>query len=320
MKIAVYNGETYHNEMFGYIINYCKTKNHKLTVYCKSNKKVATFSSDNSYIELYKTLFLGYPVEFKELHEFTDEKYGFDMIILVTDDDASFNTDDITINNKTIRIDHYYKVRRPLIKKCIATRPFSRDYYRNFAIPCYPIISNRIQKEEDSINIAIVGCANPYSGKLINRLSSHKKINLLLMGKAILPNCFDEISNKFNINVYENIESIEMLKIINASHYVMTDYKDSRDRGDEHEHNIMSGSIPLSFSMLVPLIISKQTNQFYKFDNVIEFDKYTNDEILLTPIDLNKLKKNRDEIIEKNNKLFDMYSKAIEFYHKWGEP
>jgi hypothetical protein len=43
----------------------------------------------------------------------------------------------------------------------------------------------------------------------------------------------------------------------------------------------MSGSIPLSFSILVPLIISKQTNSHYQFKNVIEFDKYNTEEPII---------------------------------------
>jgi len=67
----------------------------------------------------------------------------------------------------------------------------------------------------------------------------------------------------------------------------------------------MSGCIPLSFSMLVPLILSKETNSYYQFKNAIEYVKDSTDVIELKDIDYDELKKERSEHIEKNNALFD---------------
>ena len=76
-----------------------------------------------------------------------------------------------------------------------------------------------------------------------------------------------------------------------------------------YEDKQMTGSIPLAFSLLVPLIISKQTNRFYQFENVIEFDKSSCEDISLINIDIDELEKERDIIIKHN---FDMFDKHIE--------
>jgi hypothetical protein len=67
----------------------------------------------------------------------------------------------------------------------------------------------------------------------------------------------------------------------------------------------MSGAIPLSFTTLTPLIISKHTNMYYNLKNVIEYDKNSSDPIILQPINIISLENERAELLEKNNNLFN---------------
>jgi hypothetical protein len=75
----------------------------------------------------------------------------------------------------------------------------------------------------------------------------------------------------------------------------------------------MSASIPLSLSLAVPLLISKETNVYYKLKNVIEYD--TEGDIVLGEIDREKLINERDEIVSKNVDLFDKYVTTIQSNH-----
>jgi hypothetical protein len=61
----------------------------------------------------------------------------------------------------------------------------------------------------------------------------------------------------------------------------------------------MSGSVPLAFSLLTPLIISKQNNAVYNFKNVIEYDLNSIDKICIDKniINYNKLAEERNELI-----------------------
>ena len=69
----------------------------------------------------------------------------------------------------------------------------------------------------------------------------------------------------------------------------------------KYEKAKMSGAIPLAFSLGIPLIISKQTNEYYKFKNVIEFDKTTDDDIILTDISPELIENERNELMSKFN-------------------
>ena len=96
-----------------------------------------------------------------------------------------------------------------------------------------------------------------------------------------------------------------MMNILYKCDFLLADSNIDTDYEDKQ----MTGSIPLAFSLLVPLIISKQTNRFYKFENVIEFDKGCNEDIILKNIEMDSLEKERNHIINQN---FDMFDKHIE--------
>jgi mannosyltransferase OCH1-like enzyme len=96
------------------------------------------------------------------------------------------------------------------------------------------------------------------------------------------------------------LDANEMINLLKKCDYVLTDVTSNTD----HINGIsMSGNIPLAFSTLTPLIISKTNNLLYKFKNVIEFDLNSDDKIIIEKgkIDVNLLVKERDELI----KMFD---------------
>jgi hypothetical protein len=69
----------------------------------------------------------------------------------------------------------------------------------------------------------------------------------------------------------------------------------------------MSGSIPIAFSSLTKLIISKKNNTFYKFASVKEFDFESNDNILLEDTTEETLKL----IEEERNHLISMFHNNV---------
>lgn len=297
-KIAIYNGFSFHYEMFGYIIHYCKTKNYDLTIY----------SDDNlGYKDYYKPIFSN---EYRPVFLFELEKQHYDFIFLITDDDRSYKINDNEINKKTICIDHYYKIRNPVFEKRIATRPFSNEYYRNWALPVYPIKNmneitmNEIKTNEtNEINIVLLSDDNKYTIDILNRLQSSKKIILYAIARNMTIDKFKGLN--MDIRIYKNIHTNELINILLKSSFIITDVSQSKNYVS---HN-MSGAIPLAFSTLTPLIISKETNSYYKFKNVIEFNSI--DPIVLHDINIDDLKKERDEMIEKNHELFDSMIKVL---------
>jgi hypothetical protein len=298
MQVAIFNSFNFHYEMYGYIIYFCKCRNYNITIYDNNN---------DDYIEVYNTLIKNYNTTYKKIELFDSEKYIYDVIFLTTDDDRNFNTNDMNINNKTISIDHSFEIRNNL-KKRIAVRPFPNEYYRDWILPVYPIITIEEKQHsmiENETNIVLLGDSiYNYNTRILNRLKSNNKITIHAIGRFMDINRFHGVANNLNIVIYRNISTKYLINILCIANYVITDVNET----DNYTDNRMSGAIPLSIGILTPLIISKQTNKYYNFSNVIEYDKEsTDDDINLYNINLKDLCKERDELIDNNNKIFDNF-------------
>ena len=95
------------------------------------------------------------------------------------------------------------------------------------------------------------------------------------------------------------------MRVIDACQFVLTDHVID----NKYENEQMSGSIPLAFSLLVPLIISSQTNQYYKFENVIEFYKIDDADIVLRDIDILDLETERNFLVLQNHNMLKKHIK-----------
>jgi len=298
MKIAIFNALHSHHELYGYIIHYCILKKHSLAIFCNCN-------TDQGYIDFFNNFFINNNIEYKNVSDFESKKHNYDSIILLTDDDWSFQINDNETNNKTICIDHFYKIRNPIFEKRIAIRPFSNEYYRNWALPIYPLINSGKKKElieKDKCNIVLLGdSVMNYNVNVINRIKSNKKIVVHAISRNMSIDKFTGLDTSIEIHIYSNINTNYLFNILSNARYVITDLTESKNYTSE----IMSGSIPIAFSTLTPLIISKETNSYYQFKNVIEFDKNSENDILLENMDIQSLESERDELIRKNHELFD---------------
>lgn len=305
-KVAIYNGFSFHYEMLGYLLYYCLYKKFEIVVYCN-------LKESNGYIELFRYFFGNYNFEYRCISLFDSEKDQYNLFILVTDDDLSFNTENPEINNRTIRIDHSILVRRTEIKKCIATRPFFNGLVRPWALPCYPIITlnNRLEiiknNNTDETHILILGNDHMYHTPIINRLSSENPIVIHAVSRDMNESRFSKLKDNITLKIYKDIHALELFQIATKCNYVITDIFVNPN----YENKKMSGSIPFSFSILVPLIISKQTNSHYQFENVIEFDKYSDEPILLNSM-------NEDFFINleiERTKLIHIFFRIMDYYY-----
>jgi glycosyl transferase family 25 len=196
------------------------------------------------------------------------------------------------------------------------------------------LINNELLNN-DFLNIAIIGlcgeydkynkitCYN-YNVDFINRLKTDKRIRLHVIAKNVTSLQFIDLKPPTELHTYENIQTEHMFNVLKQCSFIFTDINclgdESREiyRNDDifkkyignappevykkkYEKRTMSGAIPLAFSLCIPLIISKQTNQYYKFKNVIEFDKNTNEDIILTNIFPELIENERNELMSKFN-------------------
>ena len=123
----------------------------------------------------------------------------------------------------------------------------------------------------------------------------------------VFETCNDFASNlnsNIEIHLHEQMNTMQMIELLKKCDYVMTDLQN-----DDHINGItMSGIVPLSFSTLSTLIISKQNNRLYGFKNVVEFELNSDEPIVLSKngsTHVEQLKLERD-------KLVGMYDEFIE--------
>lgn len=292
-KIAAYNGFDFHYEMYGYILDYCKSRNYSLTIYSDNTNNLG-------YIDFYKSLFD--VVDLKSISQFQEDRYDYDAIFLLTDDDFSFPTEDAKINRKTICIDHLQEIRNPVFETHVATRPFAKK--RPWALPTFPILTSRekmenMKEKEEDIIVFLGHTPNTHNKDVLQRFVSTRKIRLIVISR----NNESRITGlPYPVEYYSDLSTKELINILRRASYVITDITNHKD----YTHELMSGSIPLAFSTLTPLIMSKATNEYYKFNNVIEFDTAAQAaDIVLKDIDIVALEKERDDLVSRNYELFD---------------
>lgn len=305
VNVAIYNSFPFHYEMFGYIINYCKENQFSLTIF-------TNFENDLGWFEYYNSTFEkdGYKFKYKNYTQFENEKEQFDLIFVTTDDDKIFMSEwitDDTVNKKYICIDHTCYNRAPKFVNKLGVRSFINSDVK-WAIPCFPAlnIEDKIKlNTNECINIVIIGCYTQYNYDIVNRLYNDKNIILHIVGRYAHIFDVNNISNKkIECKIFSNLNTGELFELFKICDYLLTDVTITPD----HITGVsMSGSIPLAFSSLCPLIISKQNNAIYNFKNVVEFDLETND-----IININKNGINYDEFVEERKNLTSMLSSYID--------
>jgi len=259
------------------------------------------------WFSFYEKLFGNYAINLIHYKNFEDglKSNNYDLIFLTTDDDPSFDVR--WMNDKVVCINHYYVCRRIDWFHCIATRPFCKNSI-SWAIPCIPVF-NGIHKlsniSNDFMNVAIIGTGyvkNPYSINLINRLSTsnNKKIVLHIITRRIYCD-ISGIDLNIEVHRHESISTEDVFLILLKCNYILTDTHYIIK--DHQEGYSMSGSIPIAFSSLSKLIISKQNNVYYKFCSVKEFDYYSDDKIILEDTNENTI----SLVEQERTKLISMF-------------
>lgn len=280
-QVAIFNSMPFHYEMFGYIIHYCQQKEHKLVIY-------TNFKQSLHWHSFYVKHFSDYFFEFKDVSQFEEEKYIYDLIVITTDDDLEVKKEwfqDTRINRKLVCVDHSNMIRTPKIpySQHLAVRPFPFNH-RKWALPCYPIVenaTNRLEKwnYDNTIHVVVVGGQyNKYNVPLFNRLRSEQGSDILLsiVSRSVDREGFQDI--KIPYKIYENMNTDELMHLVQRANYVLTDCTSQQ----YHIKGLsMSASIPLAFSNLTPLLISQQGNKGYQFQSAIEFDLESTDDIVL---------------------------------------
>lgn len=327
--ILGFNSFSVHFEMYGYLIHYCKERNYSLTIYCH-------FHNQNGFFDFYQKTF-NYPLlKFKNIWgELEKEINDADAIVLFTDDDPNYNVYHSKILHRSLMIEHTIFRRRNDIPHILSTRPFDFSLLKeakilskynnyttpsspNWALPTYPVLlpseKTRLADLPRQTTVCILGGNKEYKIDLIHRLKPLKntdsKIKIIAISRDMELCKFDALDKEnFEVTIYKHIPFHELVDILKKVDFLLTDV--SKDNEYNVEKILMSGCLPLAFSLLIPLIISKQTNQYYQFQNVIEFDKSTQSPIFLEYIDPSKIHQECLKLSNRNMALFDEMFRTI---------
>ena len=323
-RIAGFSSFNVHYEMFGYIIHYCKERQYELTIYCD-------FRYESGFMEYYNQTFQYPLLKFENLWgDFEHAINHYDAIVLFTDDDPEYNVYESRILNRTLLIEHCIFRRRNDIPIALSTRPFdfslleeakTLSKIKNFnersgpywALPTYPLLQphqkTRLSNLTRQTTVCILGGFAEYNIDLIHRLQPLENtdpiIKIYAVSRHMELNKFDQLDRtRFEVEIHKNIPVQELMVLLKKTDFMLTDI--SRDNEYNTEKILMSGCIPMSFSLLIPLIISKQTNKYYQFQNVIEFDKQLHSPIPLQMIDPHKIHSECCQMVAKNMHTLDI--------------
>jgi len=298
-RVAIFNSFPFHYEMFGYILDHFSRNGRNDA----SSTVVSIFTETRNelgWLEFYKTQFKTLNLEFRPVSDFCDARHAFDLIFVPTDDDFAFKRE--WIDERCIASDHHILIRRPEYKHHIGVRPFAGSN-KQWAIPCCEFVSANEKLrhlETDCIHVAIGGSLDCiFNYEAINRLSSSVPLHVHFIGRKII-DLRPKIKEGIVVHLHEKMDTSEMIELLKKCDYVMTDLLKKNESS-------MSGYIPLSFSTLTSLIISKQNNRIYGFKNVVEFELNADDRIVLSKrddTDIEQLKGERDGLVA-------MYDSAI---------
>jgi len=306
-RVAIFNSFPFHYELFGHILAHFACRNDA------SSTAVSIFTETKNnlgWLDFYKTQFKTLNLQFRPVSEFCDARHEFDLIFVPTDDDFAFKRE--WIDDRCIVTDNHVSNRRPEYTHHIGLRPFAGNDKR-WALPCYDLISatdKMTHLEPDCIHVAIsVGWQIVLNHLAINRLSARVPLHIHFIGRKLddIASKMNAIGVEINIHLHEKMDTRDMIELLRKCDYVMTDLQN-----DDHINGItMSGVVPLAFSTLTPLIISKQNNRIYGFKNVVEFELNAEDRIMLEKrdnTDIEQLNVERDGLIA-------MHDSAIESIH-----
>ena len=275
MKFLIFNNGSAHFEMFGYIIDYCKTYNHILDIISNNEND---FLLNNWYLKHFNHSFkfitdasmIGDKVS-------KSKEYFYDYLFLTTDD--HFNNYIDSINSihhfgykNVICIDHSFTLRNPLVLNHIATRYYKKRNI-NYAYPCYNVITYKdkvdICAKETSINITIIGNSNNMcpDSDYERILNLHTNVHIYHIGRCCNP-AFIKPENSNRISLYENLDYNALHEILIKTHYIYIPTYLNKNYKDDTS----SGAIPLAYNYGCNIIFpEKGYKEAYKLKTPIEY-------------------------------------------------
>lgn len=300
-NIIAYNGLPFHYEMFGYVIDYCKARNARLTIYSESK-------NENGWFDLYKTMFSDYPVTIKNYRDFEPSVCdNSNALFLLTDEDYTFKNEWFTIIKiPIITIDHLDSLRRSNSPFNIGTRPFPARQYLPYVIPTFNLKDANDKKRMISKhkNFVIIGGQDNSTDMKILKIiiNSNPEAQVHVIGRKI----DKRISSFPNVIVHQNCDATTMYELCYKSQYILL----CKSLDSQYYKKIMSGSIPIAFNTGCMLVIPEEFNTLYNFSSALTYNQSDKNIVLPLDVDIDKVYAERHKLIQHRDMIFNNIIKS----------
>jgi len=296
MKIAIFQEQPYHSEIFGFLFNFFKIKKIIIDLYYDY------ISDPNSYFNFYKTLY-DLKINIFKISDFKNKEKEYYKIIVTT-------------------IPEYYKNFKYPERIILVKHRKNQNIFNSFPIGLtqlvdkkniFPLFPNHIKnKNKLSKNILIMGNFGYKNfNDLIENINIFNNYKFILVSRSL-----DKLANKYNhytnLKFYDNLPTNQLIEML----YNDIDYYLLLNKIPTIYHKIgISGGVFQALSFGIPLICDKLYDNIYNYPESIVY-KNSIKEILdkIENIDVNKYQTMRNKIINyveekifNNNILLEKY-------------
>lgn len=278
-KIAIFNGFTFHHEMYGCIFDYCNKHNiNTIDIFFNNSSKL-------DWDLFYKQYFTNLNLNFINKDNFNfNNNYKYKFVFAVTDDDHHYKSEWVTHN--TICFNHYYKIRNPIYSNYYnITKLNNSNNPTPYSNVCFDYINfkDKInQVNPYKIVVSVIGNIKHVNFNILEKLySNHKQLVINLYSRAG-SNIHNKYLNNPKYNIFLNIGTQTLMNKLIKSDYILYSYKTSFEL---EKINTSSGSLQLSLNTLSIPILDKCLNKNLNIVNCMEID-FNDDKILINKPDL----------------------------------
>ena len=298
MKIAIFQEQPYHSEIFGFLFNFFK--NNILTIDLYFNHTY----NQNSYVKFYKDLY-NIDINFFNISDFKYKEIIYDKIIVTTlpspDSSIKFSNPE-----KIILIKHRKEQNIPNSFNFGLSHLIDKNFI-------FPVFQNNIKnKDELSKNILIMGNFKHKNIKdLIVNLKNFNNYNFILVSRSLL--ILKKKLGKFpNLKFYNNIPTAQLIDML----YNDIDFFLLLNKIPSIYHNkSISGGVFQALSFNIPIICDEIYHNIYNYPESIVYKKSIIEILpILNEIDIKNYQSKQaniakyiESIISLNNDLLNNY-------------
>jgi hypothetical protein len=234
---------------------------------------------------------------------FEPNSNAYHKIILVTDDDPTFQDEWCQQHSeKIICINHFHEIRRKQLKHYIGTRYFPSNPVGGgiWTYQLYHAISKtekiNILLQEKKKYIVCLGESHPGGDVLEKYFTNYKEFEFIVISRRIHQTSIHE-NVKYHLNLYDSTY-FDILK--KASYILCMD-------SNKNKTDSCTASISIAFTFGCGLLIPDTWQPYYQFQNAVCYSSDFTYSIPIPYLDILKIKEiysEQKEHIDKRNKIF----------------